>query len=97
MIQIRPITDLRNKLPEIEQTIKSGQPIYLTKNGYGSMVVMSLETYSELIEENEEEDIRYISEKLAEADREAAETDVRLTHEEVFGKLKKELRKDADL
>jgi len=74
---------LRNKLPEIEQTIREGQSVYLTKNGYGAMVVMSLETYSELTE-----DINYISEKLAEADREAEETDVRLTHEDVFGDLR---------
>ena len=83
MIHIRPISDLRNKLPEIEQTIREGQAVYLTKNGYGTMVVMSLETYSELTE-----DIHYISEKLAEADREAEETDVRLTHEDVFGDLR---------
>jgi len=83
MIQIRPISDLRNKLQEIEFTINNGQPVYLTKNGYGTMVVMSLEAYSALTE-----DITYISKKLAEADREAMETDIRLTHEEVFGDLR---------
>lgn len=39
MIQIRPFSDLSNKYPEIEQTVlSSGKPVFLTKNGYGSMV-----------------------------------------------------------
>ena len=44
MIQIRPVSDLRNKFTEIESTVKAGSTVYLTKNGYGSMVVMSIET-----------------------------------------------------
>lgn len=31
MIQIRPVSDLRNKFPEIEMLINEGQPVYLTK------------------------------------------------------------------
>ena len=46
MIQIRPVSDLRNKFPEIENLVNEGQPVYLTKNGYGAMVVMSLEEYA---------------------------------------------------
>ena len=43
MINIRPVSDLRNKFPEIEELVlKNGEPVYLTKNGYGSMVVMSI-------------------------------------------------------
>ena len=37
MIQIRPVSDLRNKFPEIESIVNSGKPVYLTKNGYGAM------------------------------------------------------------
>ena len=48
MLQIRPVSDLRNKFPEIENAVKNGQPVYLTKNGYGVMVVMSLGKYAEL-------------------------------------------------
>ena len=43
MITIRPVSDLRNKFTEIEEIVKKGGPVYLTKNGYGSMVVLSLE------------------------------------------------------
>ena len=42
MIQIRPVSDLRNKFTEIETIVNEGSPVYLTKNGYGSMVVLSL-------------------------------------------------------
>ena len=54
MINIRPVSDLRNKYPEIEELVlKEDEAVYLTKNGYGSMVVMSLEKYSELMSEVE--------------------------------------------
>lgn len=54
MINIRPVSDLRNKYPEIEELVlKNNEPVYLTKNGYGSMVVLSLEKYSELMSERE--------------------------------------------
>ena len=49
MINIRPLSDLRNKYPEIEEiVVTEDEPIYLTKNGYGSMVVMSIERYSKM-------------------------------------------------
>ena len=33
MIDIRPASDLRNKFTEIENVVKEGEPVYLTKNG----------------------------------------------------------------
>ena len=80
MIQIRPVSDLRNKFPEIETLVKENQPVYLTKNGYGAMVVLSLEEYSRITGD--------VVMKLDEADKQAEETDIRLTHEEVFSGLK---------
>ena len=80
MIQIRPVSDLRNKFPEIENIVNDGQPVYLTKNGYGAMVVMSLDKYAELTND--------IELKLNEADYAAAVSDVRYTHDEVFSRLK---------
>ena len=77
MMQIRPVSDLRNKFPEIENVVmKTGQPVFLTKNGYGSMVVMSLEKYAELTDD--------IELKLDEADKVAEISDVRYSHDEVF-------------
>ena len=80
MLHIRPVSDLRNKFPEIESIVKDGEPVYLTKNGYGSMVVLSIEKYSELTDD--------IELKLEEADRAAVASDVRYTHDEVFTRLK---------
>ena len=50
MPQIRPITDLRNTT-EISELCHAGkEPVFITKNGYGDLVVMSIELYEELIE-----------------------------------------------
>ena len=47
MPQIIPIRDLKNT-GEISQMCKeSDEPIYITKNGYGDMVIMSMEVYKE--------------------------------------------------
>jgi len=47
MPQIIPIRDLKNT-SEISQMCKeSNEPIYITKNGYGDMVIMSMEVYKE--------------------------------------------------
>ena len=80
MIQIRPVSDLRNKFPEIEDIVKEGKPVYLTKNGYGAMVVLSLEEYANLTDN--------IEVKLDEADRQAAMAEERLSHETVFGNVR---------
>ncbi len=80
MIQIRPVSDLRNKFPEIENIVKEGEPVYLTKNGYGSMVVLSLEKYAELLDA--------VEGKLDEADKRAAADSVRYSHTEMFNKLR---------
>ena len=52
-MQIRPVSDLRNKFPEIEKYVENGEPVYLTKNGYGSMVVISIEQYEKLTQRAE--------------------------------------------
>lgn len=83
MIQIRPVSDLRNKFTEIENVVKEGAPVYLTKNGYGSMVVMSLETYSRLTD-----NIEY---DLDQADIAAESNSKRMSHEEVFGSIREKL------
>ena len=81
MIQIKPVSELRNNFPAVEKVVNSGTPVYLTKNGYGAMVVLSLEKYAELTDD--------VELKLDEADRAAALSDIRLTHEEVFAKYRR--------
>lgn len=80
MIQIKPVSDLRNKFSDIEKIVNEGDPVYLTKNGYGVMVVLSLESYSKLTDGVE------IS--LDEADRYAEKVKDCYTHEEVFARLR---------
>lgn len=50
MPQIRPITDLRNTTEISELYHTRHEPIFITKNGYGDLVVMSIETYEEMLE-----------------------------------------------
>lgn len=46
-MKIKPSTSLRNEYNEISNYCKeSMEPIYLTKNGEGDLVVMSIEAYS---------------------------------------------------
>jgi prevent-host-death family protein len=50
MPQIRPITDLRNTTEISEICHSRREPLFITKNGYGDLVVMSIETYEEMLE-----------------------------------------------
>lgn len=81
MITIRPVSDLRNKFTDIEKTVNGGDPVFLTKNGYGSMVVMSLESYSRMN--------RNVEQALDEADDYAESNPERMTHEDVFGRIRR--------
>ena len=97
MINIRPVSDLRNKYPEIEDLVlKEDEAVYLTKNGYGSMVVMSLDKYSKIIEElelNKAIDEKFgnvnIKEELRNAEEEAKDPNTKYySHEEVFSRMR---------
>ena len=50
MPQIRPITDLRNTTEISELCHAKPEPLFITKNGYGDLVVMSIETYENMLE-----------------------------------------------
>jgi prevent-host-death family protein len=80
--KIRPVSDLRNKFSDISRAVhETDEPVYLTKNGRGDMVVMSLEAYEKNLFESE----IYI--KLKEAEYQAASTKKRYTHDEVMTEL----------
>lgn len=91
MINIRPVSDLRNKYPEIEELVlKEDEAVYLTKNGYGSMVVLSLEKYEKLIRDRNYDE--YIEKALDEADSEAEKKDFKTySHEELIKKVRSNL------
>ena len=66
---------------EIEETVvNSNSPVFLTKNGYGTMVLMSVEQYSTLTEN--------IEHKLDEADETAEKSDVRYSSSQVLGRVR---------
>ena len=84
MKTIRPVSDLRNNFADISKTVhQTRQPVFLTKNGYGDMVVMSMEAF---------EDMQFESEiycKLQDAEKQADLTGNRFSSKEVFKELQK--------
>ena len=80
-MNIRPSAAIRQNYNEIAELCrKTAEPVYLTKNGYGSMVVMSIEQYSALTDD--------VELKLDEADRAADSSDVRYSGDEVFKRVR---------
>ena len=51
MPQIVPIKELRNTNVISERAHMKNEPIFITKNGYGDLVLMSIETYESIINE----------------------------------------------
>ena len=83
MAVIRPISDLRNNANEISKICHNErQPIFITKNGVGDMVVMSMEAYERM------ETLLNLYSKLAEAEAEITNG----ASGEDFFKVAKELR-----
>lgn len=79
MNMIRPVSDLRNNFADISKTVhETSKPVFLTKNGYGDMVVMSIEAFESLQFESE------VYFKLQEAEREAEFTNKRYSSKEVL-------------
>ena len=87
MPQIRPITDLRNTNEISETCHKLQEPIFITKNGYGDLVVMSIDTYERQMA------IVDVYKKLAEAEDQVAKGMPLLEGEEVFKKLREKYAK----
>ena len=82
-MNIRPISDLRNRYADVERDVIEGGP-FPDENGYGSMVVMSVEQFEHIN--------GGVEFALDAADRQAATTSLRYTHEEVFGSIREGLR-----
>ena len=67
MPNIRPISDLRNNSNEISEFCRtSREPVFITRNGVGDMVVLSIDTY-----ERQQAQLELYA-KLAEAEAEIA-------------------------
>lgn len=83
MPQIRPITDLRNTNEISELCDTKHEPVFMTKNGYGDLVVMSIETYEEMIETSRIDNV------INEAEREYANNGVLLDAREALSSLRR--------
>lgn len=87
MLQIRPVSDLRNSFADISRTVhETGEPVILTKNGYGDMVVMSYEEY---------QSIQYemgVTRELRAAELEAEAATERYAHDDVMAGIRARLK-----
>jgi prevent-host-death family protein len=83
MLNIRPISDLRNHFSEVEREVNGkDKPIIFTVNGRASMVTLSFDKFSKMAH------LDYIERALDEADAYARDHPETLMHEDVFSKIK---------
>ena len=86
--QIRPVSDLRNNFADISHTVhETREPVILTKNGYGDMVVMSYDEYQKIQYE------MGVMRELQAAELEAETTTERYAHEDVMDDLRERIGK----
>lgn len=87
MIHIKPSAAIRNNYNEISQLCKeTEQPVYLTKNGEGDLVVMDIKSFSK------RENMLNLREMLVEAEESRIRGDKSYTIEEVSNLMKKAIR-----
>ncbi|MCI9557422.1 MAG: type II toxin-antitoxin system Phd/YefM family antitoxin [Lawsonibacter sp.] len=92
MKMIRPVSDLRNNFADISKTVhETAQPVFLTKNGYGDMVVLSMEAFEALHFDSE------VYFKLQEAEREAELTSIRFSSKEVLTAMREVIGTELDV
>lgn len=83
---IKPSTTLRNDYNQISNLVKeSSEPIYITKNGEGDMVVMSIEAYEQ------REKLIELKEKLLVAEEQRIKDEKTLSLDEVHSRLKEKI------
>ena len=83
---IKPISDLRNNFNEISEIChKDGKPVYITKNGKGDLVVMSLATYEK------QEALLELYQKLSIAEQQSQTQEGRVTHDLMMERLRNKL------
>ena len=82
MSSIRPISELRNNFNDVASTCNEEGEVFITRNGFGAYVLMTMEAY-------EEQKARLsLYHKLNEAEVQMQAGATPLTHEDVFGRLK---------
>ncbi len=80
---IRPISDLRNNFNIISDIChKNAEPVFITKNGQGDMVVMSLALYEK------QQSLIELYQKLSEAEAESQSNEPRVSHKDLMAKMR---------
>ena len=91
MIYIKPSAAIRNNYNEISQLCKeTEQPVYLTKNGEGDLVVMDIKSFSK------RESMLKLREILVEAEEGRIRGDKSYTIEEVSNMMKKAIKEGSN-
>lgn len=83
MPQIKPITDLRNTTEISDLCHAKKEPLFITKNGYGDLVVMSIEAYEEMLNTVQ------IDKAIWEAEKEFADNGTLMNAREALSSLRK--------
>ena len=80
---IRPISDLRNNFNIISDIChKNAEPVFITKNGQGDMVVMSLALYEK------QQSLIELYQKLSEAEAESQSNEPRVSHKDLMAQMR---------
>ncbi|MDD4569886.1 MAG: type II toxin-antitoxin system prevent-host-death family antitoxin [Tepidanaerobacteraceae bacterium] len=91
MINIKPSAAIRNNYNEISKLCKeSGEPVYLTKNGEGDLVVMDIEAFAR------RESMLRLREKLIEAEENRLNGKTGYTVDEVSSMMKAAIQEVID-
>ena len=85
MPQIIPIRDLKNTSQISEICHSSNEPVFVTKNGYGDMVIMSMEAYEKTIY------MSSVYDKLAKAEMDNYFLKGQIAADQRFGALEKQI------
>lgn len=86
MPTIRPVSDLRNNFKEISEVChENGEPVFLTKNGRGDMVVMSIAQFEK------QQALLELYKKLGEAEKESENNTPTISHDDLMKQMRKKL------
>ncbi|MTI49900.1 type II toxin-antitoxin system Phd/YefM family antitoxin [Sporosalibacterium faouarense] len=83
---IRPISDLRNNFNKISEIChQEAEPVFITKNGQGNMVVMSMALYEK------QQALLELYQKLSVAESQSQLNEPKISHKELISKLRSNL------
>ena len=86
MPTIRPVSDLRNNFKKISEVChEEDEPVFLTKNGRGDMVVMSIEQYET------QQALLKKKKKLGKAEKESETNATKTSHDDLMNELREKL------